>query len=111
MSVRQTLLPTDGLQCSTTLIRNLCKLLPELNILNPPDFSISENFFNYSENLHFQVFGPKELLPDGEPLTSLRPGLVGEPEMKRYPWGKRFDRFEDAQAAFEKIISHFAKNQ
>ncbi|MFT3672796.1 hypothetical protein [Aestuariivirga sp.] len=76
---------------------------------------ISLNIFQLadhdSENLHFQVFGPKELLPDGEPLTSLRPGLVGEPEMKRYPWGKRFDRFEDAQAAFEKIISHFAKNQ
>jgi hypothetical protein len=58
--------------------------------------------------LEFQVFGPVELLTDGQNLAELRPQLAGEKEMKLFPWGKRFSDLKDAEAAFESVIAKTA---
>jgi hypothetical protein len=53
----------------------------------------------------FQVFGPQEFLPDGQPISKLRPGLEGEKESKLFAWGQRFGRLGEAKAAFEVLVS------
>ena len=60
--------------------------------------------------LEFQVFAPKVLLPDGEDVKNLRPGLEGEKESKLYPWGQRFTDLSQAKLAFENAIAQFVAN-
>jgi hypothetical protein len=58
--------------------------------------------------VEYQVFGPKDLLPDGVSIEKLRPGLDTEKESKLFKWGQRFSRLSEAKAAFEELIAKVA---
>jgi hypothetical protein len=56
----------------------------------------------------YQVFGPARLLPDGQPLKALRPGLEDETESKLFQWGQQFAGLKDAKVAFESLVASTA---
>lgn len=58
--------------------------------------------------IRFQVFAPRELLQDGQPLSNLRPGFEGDAEMKLFAWGMEFQNIDEAGQCFAELVSKVA---
>lgn len=60
------------------------------------------------EEIAFQVFAPQDVLPEGEPLASLRPSAADDAEMRLFQWGRRFHDLKAAKACFAEVLGAVA---